>query len=40
LRTKLVYEVRVLVDDPKDELRLGMPVTVDVAVEAAAGATR
>lgn len=28
LRTKLVFEVRVLVDDPKDELRLGMPATV------------
>lgn len=30
LRTKLVYEVRVFVNDPGDELRLGMPVTVDV----------
>jgi len=30
LRTKLVYEVRVLVDDPKDQLRLGMPVTVTI----------
>ncbi len=30
LRTKLVYEVRVFVRDPNDELRLGMPVTVDV----------
>ena len=30
LRTKLVYQVRVFVNDPKDELRLGMPVTVDV----------
>ncbi|MFC4277035.1 HlyD family efflux transporter periplasmic adaptor subunit [Achromobacter aloeverae] len=28
LRTDLVYEVRVLVDDPRDELRLGMPATV------------
>ena len=31
LRTKLVYEVRVFVNDPRDELRLGMPVSVDVA---------
>ncbi|MCA8941649.1 MAG: efflux RND transporter periplasmic adaptor subunit [Planctomycetes bacterium] len=31
LRTQLVYEVRVVVEDPDDELRLGMPVTVDVA---------
>ncbi|MEJ2656092.1 MAG: efflux RND transporter periplasmic adaptor subunit, partial [Desulfobacterales bacterium] len=30
LRTKLVYEVRVYVHDPKDQLRLGMPVTVIV----------
>ena len=30
LRTKLVYEVRVFVHDPKDLLRLGMPVTVIV----------
>ena len=28
LRTSLVYEVRVLVDDPNDALRLGMPATV------------
>jgi HlyD family secretion protein len=28
LRTNLVYEVRVLVDDPGDRLRLGQPVTV------------
>jgi HlyD family secretion protein len=28
LRTSLVYEVRVFVDDPQDELRLGMPATV------------
>ncbi len=30
LRSKLVYEVRVFVKDPKDVLRLGMPVTVIV----------
>lgn len=28
LRTNLVYEVRVFVEDPDDELRLGMPATV------------
>jgi HlyD family secretion protein len=28
LRTSLVYEVRVFVTDPEDELRLGMPATV------------
>jgi HlyD family secretion protein len=31
LRTSLVYEVRVLVDDPEDALRLGQPVTVHLA---------
>lgn len=30
LRTSLVYEVRIFVNDPADELRLGMPVTVNV----------
>ncbi|MCE5243692.1 MAG: efflux RND transporter periplasmic adaptor subunit [Syntrophobacteraceae bacterium] len=30
LRTSLVYEVRVFVKDPGDELRLGMPATVHV----------
>lgn len=28
LRTSLVYEIRVVVDDPQDRLRLGMPATV------------
>jgi HlyD family secretion protein len=28
LRTALVYEVRIVVTDPQDRLRLGMPVTV------------
>lgn len=28
LRTRLVYEVRILVNDPRQRLRLGMPVTV------------
>lgn len=31
LRTSLVYEVRVYVDDPHDRLRLGMPATVRFA---------
>ncbi len=31
LRTSLVYEVRVIVDDPDDVLRLGMPATVKIA---------
>ncbi len=30
LRTSLVYEVRILVDDPRDALRLGMPATVRI----------
>jgi HlyD family secretion protein len=32
LRTSLVYEVRVFVKDPGDELRLGMPATVYLAL--------
>jgi HlyD family secretion protein len=32
LRTSLVYEVRVFVKDPNDELRLGMPASVYFAV--------
>src|SRR5262249_3724231 len=32
LRTSLVYEVRVFVKDPQDELRLGMPATVVLPV--------
>jgi HlyD family secretion protein len=35
LRTSLVYEVRVLVDDPDDVLRLGMPATVHLTGEPA-----
>jgi len=31
LRTALVYEVRVLVNDPDDRLRLGQPATVYIA---------
>jgi HlyD family secretion protein len=30
LRTSLVYEVRVYVKDPQDDLRLGMPATVHI----------
>jgi len=35
LRTDLVYRLRIVVDDPKGELRQGMPVTVDVGKPAA-----
>lgn len=38
LRTTLVYEVRVLVDDRTDRLRLGMPATVRIDLRAAAAA--
>ena len=40
LRTRLVYQVRVIVEDPADELRLGMPVTVDVNGSSASGEGR
>jgi HlyD family secretion protein len=33
LRTSLVYEVRVFVKDPSDELRLGMPATVHLSLD-------
>jgi len=33
LRSSLVYEIRVFVSDPHDELRLGMPATVHIALE-------
>jgi HlyD family secretion protein len=32
LRTSLVYEIRVFVTDPSDDLRLGMPATVHLAL--------
>ena len=35
LRTSLVYEVRVLVDDRQDRLRLGMPATLRLATQVA-----
>ena len=34
LRTSLVYEVRFMVDDPQDQLRLGMPATVHLRLPA------
>ena len=34
LRTSLVYEVRVNVEDPQDVLRLGMPATVELLPDA------
>jgi HlyD family secretion protein len=34
LRPSLVYEVRVFVKDPQDDLRLGMPATVHIPLEA------
>jgi HlyD family secretion protein len=42
LRTSLVYEVRAMVDDPQDRLRLGMPATVhlQLAPRERAGAAR
>jgi HlyD family secretion protein len=33
LRTSLVYEVRIYVDDPNDHLRLGMPATVHIPLQ-------
>ena len=36
LRTSLVYEVRVFIEDPQDEMRLGMPATVRLALTPAA----
>jgi len=32
LRSSLVYEIRVFVKDPRDQLRLGMPATVHVSL--------
>jgi HlyD family secretion protein len=33
VRTKLVYQVRVFIKNPNDELRLGMPATVSVQLD-------
>jgi len=40
LRTSLVYEVRFIVDDPQDQLRMGMPATVHLQLPAATPPTR
>jgi membrane fusion protein PltH len=37
LRSSLVYEVRVFVRDPQDQLRLGMPATVHLPLRGASG---
>jgi HlyD family secretion protein len=36
LRSSLVYEIRVFVKDPQDEMRLGMPATVSLDLDARA----
>jgi len=36
LRSSLVYEIRVFVEDPQDDLRLGMPATVTLELNPAA----
>jgi len=38
LRTSLVYEIRVFINDPADDLRLGMPATVYVPLNQSGGA--
>jgi HlyD family secretion protein len=40
LRPKLVYEVRVFVNDPNDDLRLGMPATVHLLLRSPADTER
>jgi len=40
LRTSLVYEIRVTVDDPGDRLRLGMPATVQLRTAPASAGGR
>jgi HlyD family secretion protein len=39
LRTNLVYQVRVFACNPQNELRLGMPVTVHIALQANSATT-
>ncbi|RTQ31694.1 HlyD family efflux transporter periplasmic adaptor subunit [Variovorax gossypii] len=39
LRSSLVYEVRVMVDDPQDRLRLGMPATVQLSPPPSSGSS-
>jgi HlyD family secretion protein len=38
LRTSLVYEIRVFVKDPDDDLRQGMPTTVHLPLATTANA--
>jgi HlyD family secretion protein len=38
LRTRLVYQIRIFSCNPDEELRLGMPATVNIDLQAAAGA--
>jgi HlyD family secretion protein len=33
LRSSLVYEIRVFVQDPQDQMRLGMPATVQLELD-------
>jgi HlyD family secretion protein len=40
LRSSLVYEVRVFVKDPQDDLKLGMPATVRFVSQPDAGTAR
>jgi HlyD family secretion protein len=40
LRSSLVYEIRVFVQDPQDEMRLGMPATVQLHLDPAARSQR
>jgi HlyD family secretion protein len=40
LRSTLVYEVRVFVKDPQDELKLGMPATVHFVSQQTTGTQR
>ena len=37
LRTALVYEVRIIVDDPDNRLRLGAPATVTIPLDQESG---
>lgn len=39
LRTRLVYQIRVFACNPQEELRLGMPATVNIDLTSPAGAT-
>ncbi|WP_419601599.1 efflux RND transporter periplasmic adaptor subunit, partial [Thiolapillus sp.] len=39
LRTRLVYQIRVFACNPQEELRLGMPATVNIDLTSPAGTT-